>query len=202
MIGLMGFVTPGLAALMLLIIVSPISEGWDEQSSSSPPDSFGNPGRFIPLLDPASAFLAVPLYTRLRREGLLNHQLREQIFGYVLAHPGACFSQIMKELNLTNGVLAYHLSTLERERLVRSLRDGAFRRYYPCSSLTVPFEEERAVLQSINSLPGIAVAELAAEMDLPKRRLDRHLASLVQRGLVRVERRGKRSFLFATRVAG
>ncbi|MGQ9583753.1 MAG: winged helix-turn-helix transcriptional regulator [Thermoplasmatota archaeon] len=145
--------------------------------------------------------LFVPLYSRLKQEGLLNHMVRELIFGYVLTHPGANFSQIMRELNLKNGVLAYHLGTLERVRMIRSMREGAFRRYYPCSSGGTPVEMERVVLRKICELPGAPVGALIEELGLDRSALDRHILSLVRKGLVRVERRGKRSLLFATRVA-
>jgi DNA-binding transcriptional ArsR family regulator len=145
--------------------------------------------------------LAVPLYSRLRREGLLNHAIRERIFGYVNEHPGANFSTIMKELDLKNGVLAYHLTTLEREEMIRSLRDGTFRRYYPRSSRSVPFEVQKAILEKLAQSPGLAESELAKSMGLSRQVLEFHLNSLIDSGHVRLERRGKRNLAFATQVA-
>jgi len=192
------------AVLLTLFCIGLALLGGAGRVESAAQDSEGTSGSatLIGAGAPGPALLLAPLYSRLRREGLLNHQLREQILSYVVAHPGACFSQIMRELNLKNGVLAYHIGTLEREKMVRSLRDGAFRRYYPCSSPFVPMEMERLVLRKIEELPGVAVGDLALELGVSRRLLDLHLASLVQRGLVRVERRGKRSHLFTTRVAG
>jgi predicted transcriptional regulator len=147
------------------------------------------------------SFLAIPLYSRLKKENLLNHAVREQIFGFVNSHPGANFSQIMKELNLKNGVLAYHLNTLEREELIRSLRDGTFRRYYPRSGRDVPFEIQRSIIEKIAMMPGIPVGFLADELGISRQVLDYHLDHLVQSGHVRMERRGKRNLLYNTHVA-
>jgi predicted transcriptional regulator len=146
--------------------------------------------------------LALPLYSRLKKESLLNHAVREQIFGFVNSHPGANFSQIMRELNLKNGVLAYHLNTLEREELIRSLRDGTFRRYYPRSGRDVPFEIQKAIIEKIAQMPGIPEGFLADELGISRQVLDYHLDHLVQSGHVRMERRGKRNLLYNTQVAG
>ena len=145
--------------------------------------------------------LAIPLYSRLKKESLLNHSVREQIFGYVNSHPGANFSQIMKELNLKNGVLAYHLTTLEREDLIKSLRDGTYRRYYPRSSRSVPFEIQRSIIEKIEQNPGIAEGELANRLGISRQVLDYHLNSLIDSGHVRLERRGKRNLAYVTQVA-
>jgi DNA-binding transcriptional ArsR family regulator len=145
--------------------------------------------------------MAIPLYSRLRKEGLLNHSIRQQIFGYVNEHPGANFSTIMRELDLKNGVLAYHLTTLEREEMIRSMRDGSYRRYYPRSSRSVPFEIQRAILDRIAQSPGLAEAKLAETMGLSRQVLDYHLNSLIDSGHVRLERRGKRNLAYVTQVA-
>ncbi len=189
------------AVLMLLslgLILFGVAEARETAEAQPWTSSEGHPA----AIGLSWALVAVPLYSRLRQDGLLNHMVREQIFGYVLNHPGASFSQIMRELNLKNGVLAYHLGTLERVRMIRSMREGAFRRYYPCSSGATPVEMERVVLRRICELPGAPVGALAAELGLDRESLDRHIFSLVRKGLVRVERRGKRSLLFATQVAG
>jgi len=148
------------------------------------------------------SLLAFPLYSRLKKESLLNHAVREQIFGYVNNHPGANFSQIMKELKLKNGVLAYHLNTLEREELIRSLRDGTYRRYYPRSGRDVPFEIQKAIIEKIDRMPGMPEGVLADELGISRQVLDYHLDHLVQSGHVRMERRGKRNLVYATQMAG
>ncbi len=145
--------------------------------------------------------LAIPLYSRLRKEGLLNHSVREMIFGYVNEHPGANFSTIMRELNLKNGVLAYHLTTLEREDMIKSMRDGTYRRYYPRSSRSVPFEIQKAILEKIQQSPGLAEAELAGRMGVSRQVLEYHMNSLIDSGHVRLERHGKRNLAFVTHAA-
>jgi len=148
------------------------------------------------------ALLAVPLYSRLKKESLLNHSVREQIFGYVISHPGANFSQIMKELNLKNGVLAYHLTTLEREELIRSMREGTYRKYYPRATVDTGDEHVKLIISRIDAKPGVQQSELAADLNMNRQALAYHIGVLIQSGKVRIERRGKRNLLFTTHFAG
>jgi len=73
----------------------------------------------------------VPLYTKLKKDEVLDHFMRGQIYGLIRMHPGAHYNLIKKRLDLKNGVLAYHLTTLEREGYVISEKDGIFKRFYP-----------------------------------------------------------------------
>lgn len=75
-------------------------------------------------------FLFMPLYTRLKDNKVLDQFTRGQVFGYVRVHPGDSFTDIKRNLQLENGVLAYHLSVLEKENLVRSRTKGARRLYW------------------------------------------------------------------------
>src|SRR6266702_4746015 len=56
-----------------------------------------------------------PLYTRLKKEEVLDHFVRGQVFGVIKAEPGTNFTEIRDDLGLSNGTLAYHLRTLEVE---------------------------------------------------------------------------------------
>jgi len=68
--------------------------------------------------------LIVPLYSKIKREKVLDHFIRGQIFGYIMANPGEHYNSIKQALDMTNGSLAHHLRTLERERFVKSKRFG------------------------------------------------------------------------------
>jgi len=75
--------------------------------------------------------LLLPLYTRLKKDKLLDQFTRGKIDQYIVDHPGAHFSQIQADLEIGNGTLTYHLTVLERERLIKSRRDGRYKRFYP-----------------------------------------------------------------------
>src|SRR3989337_3529033 len=73
----------------------------------------------------------VPLYSKIKRERVLDHFVRGQIFGYIQANPGEHYNAIKDALGLTNGSLAHHLRTPEREQFLKSKRYGLYRRFYP-----------------------------------------------------------------------
>jgi DNA-binding transcriptional ArsR family regulator len=79
------------------------------------------------------AFFApiAPLYTRIRRDKALSHRVRHQIIGYLTDNPGQHYNGLKKALRLSNSVMVYHLTVLEREGFIKSLRDGTMKRFYP-----------------------------------------------------------------------
>lgn len=74
--------------------------------------------------------LLAPLYSRLRHHDVLDHYKRGVIHGYIIANPGASFTEIRKALSAANGTLVYHLGVLERAGYVTSSRVGNSMRYY------------------------------------------------------------------------
>jgi len=81
-----------------------------------------------------ASMFAVPLYSRelkkRKRKGKELY-LRGKIHGYILGNPGENYTAIKTKLALTNGALAYHLQVLERNKDIRSERDGVLKRFYP-----------------------------------------------------------------------
>ncbi len=61
---------------------------------------------------------------------MLDQFVRGQIYGYVRANPGDCYSSIRDSLELSNGVVTYHLGELERRGELESRLWGRFKRYY------------------------------------------------------------------------
>ncbi|HKZ48610.1 MAG TPA: winged helix-turn-helix transcriptional regulator [Thermoplasmata archaeon] len=140
-------------------------------------------------------FLFIPLYTRLKREEILDHETRGMIRGYVLANPGDHFNAIKETLELNNGTLAYHLNVLEKEGIIRSVKDGKFRRFFP-SEMKIPHNGElptkvqRLILEMVLETPAIAQKEISRVLGLSQSTVSYHLDRLRELGLVRAERRG------------
>ena len=107
--------------------------------------------------------LFLPLYVRLKKKDVLSHFTRGQIFGYIQANPGTHYNAIIQDLRLHNGVGAYHLSVLEREGFIRSLRDGIYKRFYP-STMRIPEKRlhlsriQRDIFEVINNVKSEAIS--------------------------------------------
>jgi predicted transcriptional regulator len=115
--------------------------------------------------------LFLPLYTRIKKEEVLDQYTRGQIHGYIIANPGNHYNVIKKKLKLKNGTLAYHLNVLEREKLIKSTRDGLYKRFYPSKMSRSDIEKieenghklskkQKAILQTIKDKPGITQKEI------------------------------------------
>jgi predicted transcriptional regulator len=139
----------------------------------------------------------VPLYTKIKRERVLDHFVRGQIFGYIQANPGEHYNAIKDALGLTNGSLAHHLRTLEREQFVKSKRYGLYRRFYPMNyrmpadDVYQPNEIQATILAVIRDHPGITQKEIAGRLGLTPPTVNYHVAVLIDRNLILVERRGR-----------
>ncbi|NIP33510.1 MAG: hypothetical protein GWN18_01105, partial [Thermoplasmata archaeon] len=60
------------------------------------------------------SLLLVPLYTKIKREKVMDHFVRGRIYEFVCQNPGVNYSAIKEQFKLTNGTVTYHLSMLER----------------------------------------------------------------------------------------
>ncbi|MGA1872581.1 MAG: winged helix-turn-helix transcriptional regulator [Thermoplasmatota archaeon] len=142
-----------------------------------------------------------PLYSKLRPEHLLNNRLRKRIYVYVQNHPGEHFRSILTHLNLTNGTLAHHLYTLEKENLIRSQRDGLYRRFYPAGyqidqgqvSLT---SIQQRIVDLIKERPGLSQKEISQRLELSNSTVNYNIKSLKDKGLIEVRKEGKSTSIY------
>ncbi|MGQ9582022.1 MAG: helix-turn-helix domain-containing protein [Thermoplasmatota archaeon] len=149
----------------------------------------------------------VPLFVRIKREHVLDHFTRGQIFGFIKANPGTHYLAIQEHLEVENGVLAYHLKVLERGEYIISVRDGIYRRFYP-RHMKIPTRERQLtrvqldILDALRSNPGTSQNGLARMLGESKQVVAYHIKVLSRAGLVRVEREGQLTRCFLVRGAG
>jgi DNA-binding transcriptional ArsR family regulator len=138
--------------------------------------------------------LFLPLYTRLRHEKILNHETRGMIRGYIVANPGDHYNSIKEALELPNGTLAYHIQVLQKEMIVRSVKDGKFRRFYPAEMRVPeggePTKIQRVILDLIRTNPGITPRDAAGLLGLSSSTVSYHLEKLEEHGRVEYRREG------------
>lgn len=149
--------------------------------------------------------LFLPLYVRLKKKNVLSHFTRGQIFGYIQANPGAHYNAIIQDLNLQNGVGAYHLSVLEREGFIKSAKDGIYKRFYP-SNMRIPEKRlhlsrvQKDVLGVIQKHPGVTQKQISKLLNESKQVVSYNIKVLETAGLIRVERVGRGTACFAGNV--
>ncbi len=150
------------------------------------------------------AFILVPLYTRLKPEQVTNHFIRGQILGYVKANPGETYTHIRKALKLTNGTFVYHARILESQDHIRSVKDGANRRFYP-ADMRIPTEIRDVELNQVQRLiytivmeyPGISQTKISKMVKLAPSTVNYHVNIMTKVGVVERKRSGRLSLCFA-----
>jgi DNA-binding MarR family transcriptional regulator len=138
-----------------------------------------------------------PLYTKLSREEILDHYTRGKIHGYILANPGEHYNMIRKALEISNGSFAYHLRVLEREGLIKSKRDGMYKRFYPKDARISQDQDkphingtQKIIIEKIRDTPGITQKEIALFLGVNRSTINYHINKLSQVGIVYTERWG------------
>jgi DNA-binding transcriptional ArsR family regulator len=145
----------------------------------------------------ALLLLFMPLYTKLRKDKILDQRTRGLIQGYVTANPGCNYTIIRDNLSLADGTLTYHLQVLEREGFIYSIREGLFRCFYP-HGIRPPkrgklhlSDTQMDIVRICKRIPGITVGEIATAMNRRPNVISYHLKLLKEGGLVRVEEDGR-----------
>ncbi|UCC93143.1 MAG: hypothetical protein JSW25_00240, partial [Thermoplasmata archaeon] len=126
----------------------------------------------------------IPLYTKLRKDKILDQRTRGLIEGYITANPGCNYTIIRDNLNLADGTLTYHLQVLEREGFVYSIREGLFRCFYP-QGVPPPrrgklhlSDTQADIVRIVKRIPGITVGEVATAMNRRPNVISYHLKLL------------------------
>ncbi len=134
------------------------------------------------------------LYTKLRRDEVLDNFTRGEIYGFIRLNPGESYSDIKRSLGLATGPLTYHLAVLERMGLIRSVPDRARKLFYPTDA-PVPRNGgdlralQTRILRILKEDPGIVVNDLAALIGVSRHVALYHLRKLVGADQVRLERK-------------
>ncbi len=136
----------------------------------------------------------VPLYSRLKRKEILNHEARDVIIGYIKENPGEHFNSLKSKLDFRNGTLAHHLHILERERVIKSVRYGKYRRFFPMGMMVsrkaYPTELEQEILEVVRERPGINQKTIAKKVRKSKSTVNYHIDKLRKSNKIRTEKNG------------
>lgn len=141
--------------------------------------------------------LIFPLYTRLKKEEVLDHFVRGQIYGFIMSHPGEHYNAIREHLKVTNGTLSHHLRTLEMQGFIKSSRDGVLKRFYP-QDMRIPRDKgiklsdlQMGMVEVIRNADGATQAEICNELGVSQQCVSYNLKNLSREGLLRFERDGR-----------
>ncbi len=156
--------------------------------------------------------MVAPLYSRITGNKILEHELRSKIYMHIRTHPGDHYRSIMMKLNIKNGTLVHHLARLEHEELIKSERDGYYKRFYPVgmkiprSEVSMYYPDGMAtynigehqvsdiqirIINAIRKHQGLTQKEIAIKVKESRRVVNYHIKLLMQHEIIKVVKVGR-----------
>lgn len=158
-------------------------------------DSALNLFMFIPIMAVALLLIliiSIFIYSRIRKDLLLEQENRKKIYKYIRENPGDYFRSIQRAVDLEVGTLSHHINILEKEQLLVSEQDGSHRRFYPAG---VKIDQgvklsriQENILKSIKTEPGLTQSQIASKCGVSRKVVFYHVKFLRDTGAVREER--------------
>lgn len=161
---------------------------------------------FWPRLKFASTLLALPLYTRIERTAVLEHEKRDEIYELIRASPGIHAHEIGEKAKIGWGTTVYHLKLLEQHALVVSKKSGRYKRFFVNTGEytkkkdvygALRNETAKAVADFIVNHPGCNQKELCAALNIQPSLASWHVEKLEGVELVKRVKDGRMVRYFA-----
>ncbi len=141
-------------------------------------------------------------YARHERKELLDNLNRRGIFELIKSSPGIHFSEMRRELDLKQGVLSYHINILEKNEFIKSIQDGAYRRFYLYDDkIEFSFklqDIQKLILKAITETPGITQSKISKLIGRNKMIVNYHMKILLETGILQIEREGRETHCYIT----
>jgi parallel beta-helix repeat protein len=134
-----------------------------------------------------------PLYTKRRRKKDENYGYNKGLIqGYVDGNPGESYNSIKRALDLKNGTLAYYLKVLQREGIIKSERDGMYKRFYPTKGKSSKEVIELSSIQQkifgyIRKNPGCSQTDISNKLGLIQSKINYHVNLMVDARVIKIK---------------
>lgn len=135
--------------------------------------------------------LLIPLYSRIRRDKVLDNFERGRIYQYIVMNPGDYYSNIKRMLEINNGTLTYHLKVLEQKEYIKSRTEGNQKRFYPYGMKVQggPHRDiQDMILETLYIHPGMSQREIAQELGVHVSTVNYHINMMVGAGILDIHR--------------
>jgi predicted transcriptional regulator len=151
---------------------------------------------FSPTITTAPLFAGTALRNSLT---YLNQSTRIEIYNFIVSNPGMQFRGICTYLNLSIGVVQYHLSLLTKAGLVSVFRDGRYKRYFQPKRFTetettvisiLRHETAGKILLILLENQAISHKNLSLQLKISSQALTWQINSLKKSGLINSAREG------------
>lgn len=135
----------------------------------------------------------LPLYTRLRRDRLLDNPVRARIFDRIRTEPGIHLAELEEFLGIGKGATKHHVDQLVRHKLVFVLETDGYSRVYASGHVPMHVARRLAVMragsnarvyEAFATRPTMSLREAARELGLSAPSVHRAKQRLIRAGLL------------------
>lgn len=133
-------------------------------------------------------------YSRIREEDMLNHETRNLIYNYVNKHPGEHPGKIGRQLDLSEGMLRYHLKRLQQTKKIKVETDGKYKYYYPIDYQN-PISHtpiQKIIINILLENPGLTSLEIAKKMGKERQTIIYHMNKLTEKDMIKSKKVNKK----------
>lgn len=161
---------------------------------------------FWPRLKLFTTLLFLPLYSRIERTAVLEHEKRDEIYELIRATPGIHAHEIGERARIGWGTAVYHLKLLENHALVVSKKSGRYKRFFVNTGEytkkkdvygALRNETARSVADYIVNHPGCSQKDLCAALGIQPSLASWHVEKLEGVELVKRVKDGRMVRYFA-----
>ena len=116
-----------------------------------------------------------------------DNETRGKIVEYIDGHVGASYSEILRALSLRNGTLSYHLYKLEKCGMIKSVRVGINKKFYPSGYKNVPINVRESIYIKVQSNPGITRSMIEKMLNLKRQVVSYHVDVMLKKGILHLK---------------
>lgn len=154
------------------------------------------------LLWPAlkAALAALPMFSRIRDEDLLEHPVRNQIHQTVTEEPGIHFQEMVRRVGKGRGTTEHHLRKMVAAGVLVEKAQRGFTCYFPKGRIDrnlmvaaplMKSEGARQVMHAVAQQPGTAALDIAGHLGISTSTVNYHVKKLAEAGLLDTRRDGR-----------
>lgn len=145
--------------------------------------------------------------TYLTFNDVFENEYRKKIINKILEEPGIHNNELLRQCNLQNGQLQWHLNVLLRYKIIKQKKVGQYNTFYPIITLAENSKEEQdfffkskttlKILDIIEKNPGITSSTIAKQLKLARSTLKYHIDKLSKEDFISLHWNGRKLNLYS-----
>ncbi|MHA1149060.1 MAG: winged helix-turn-helix transcriptional regulator [Promethearchaeota archaeon] len=142
--------------------------------------------------------------SKIMNENILVNKKRREIYRFIIKHPGTHFNRILKQLNIANHVVVWHLNMLEKFNLIKKASIDNREIYFESKmnlEMVKPLyylsnKKVELIIDYIESNPGTSKTSLSENVGIHFNTVSKYLKILEKYDIVNKKGKSRRNIYF------